>query len=390
MHPLHANQVELASSEAQICGQPILQYSWQNADHVGREEIAQSIDEAERLLASHLGFDVAPRWNVDERISGELGWLTGRGWNGRSLAVQVGRGHLISGGVIGKSLIDSDAVIVYSDADGDGYKETATVTVSTALTQEDEIAVYYPGEDGADEWEIRPLTNVTISGGTATIRFRREQCVLPELMEQLVTRSVSGSDDTKFLTTVDVYRKFHDPQRQAQFIWEGGWCGCCGSNGDGCGACSLTVQNGCLVIRDYRLGLMSAHPADWNVTDEQFDSTAFTVCTSPHRLRLWYRAGYRDMTRRWPNLQMAPEMERAVAYLALSKLDRPLCGCSAIEAYTNYWKTDISKRNATQSASTSFQVSRRVLECPIGTTRGALYAWEAIKREHLGRAVLNG
>lgn len=392
MHPLHASQVNVADlAVAGICGQPIVQHAWQQSDRVGREEVAQAIDEAERDIAAWLGFDVAPRFIVDERISNEPGLIAGRGWNGLSLAVRLNRGHVISGGVVAKSLIDSDATIVYSDSDGDGYSETATVSVSTALTDEQEIAVFYPGESGAAEWEIRPLNDVTITGGVATIRFRREQCVLPELMEQLVVREVNGLDDTKFLETVDVYRKFLDPQRQTQFIWEGGGCVCCGSGGVGCGACSLTAQDGCLVIRDYRLGMVSAHPAEWNAEDDQFDYSAFDVCgRGPQRLRMWYRAGYRDMSRRWPNLQMASEWERAVAYLALAKLDRPLCGCSTLQAYSQHWSTDLAHRTGTSAMSSSFQLSRRVLDNPLGTTRGAMYAWNMIKREKLGRAALNG
>src|SRR3990172_5037370 len=173
MHPLHFNQITVADiAPAVTCGMPVLQYSWQSSDRIGREEIANCIDEAERSLAEHLGFDVAPRWQVDERINfnvpanPELFNTTGLNIRGMWQSLRSLRGYIISAGQKVNTLIEAARPIVYTDSDSDTYFETATVTVTTTVTDSEEIPIYYPSELGNDEWEIRPTT-ISISGGVA-------------------------------------------------------------------------------------------------------------------------------------------------------------------------------------------------------------------------------
>lgn len=399
--PLSFNQVITAAKPQTICAGPWKQWPWQESDKISREDVAQAIAEAERILADYVGYTLLPTWVADERrgtiqpgMPGLLN-LSGRNLSGFRNTVQLARGHYISGGVEAKAVIEAGATITYTDEDGDDYFETATVTVNTTVTDVCEIAVYYPGESGRDAWEVRPLRSVTITAGVATIVMWRHQLVLPDLMEALVPEAVDGDNAANFLEDVDVYRHYTDPQQQVQFLWSPiPYWGSCGCGDSACVACTIASQFGCLVGNDYRLGLVHYQPATWDAAAGGFVTAGYAAPRQPDRLRLWYRAGYQDMAQDCPALQMEGTWERAVAYLSLTLLDRNLCGCSNLESLAEHYREDLALASSTPAESRSYRVSgtaarASILDNPFGTTRGAVYAWTRANAEgrKLGRAV---
>lgn len=379
MHPLHFNQVTVdIVAPVTTCDMPVVQYSWQTADKIGREEIATAIADAESIIKQYAGFNPGPDWIADERAQfdrtrwPEIYNANGRDVRGLRVSIRTGSGYVISGGIETKDLIDDNVAIVYSDADGDGYEETATITVNTTVTDTKEIALYYPGKDADNAWQIRPLKSVVINAGVATITCRREQLVLESLQEGLAANGVNGLDDANFLSLIDVYRKYNDPSQQIQMLWSPGTdCVCAG---EGCASCTHATQYGCFLVREPRLGIIIPNPATWNVDDLSWSGTSFADFRAPDQARLWYYAGINI------NQNMIPEWERAITYLALSMLDRPLCACRPLESFVAHWKEDLSYRQSSQSQSSSFNLSRKWLDNPIGTTRGALYAWQLIRK----------
>lgn len=382
IHPLHFNQVVVADiAPAAVCDMPVTQYSWQEADRIGREEIAQAIAHAESIIIDKAHFSPAPMWVIDERLRfdrpywPELYNINALNVRGQRVSLRTQQNHLISGGIETKTLISAGAAIVYSDGDGDGYDETATIIVATSVTNPEEIAIYYPGESGANEWEVRPIT-VTISGGNATIVAQRQQLVLPDLQEALLITSVDGLNNSNFLTTVDVYRHYNSPEQQVMFLWDGdpSLCGC---SGDGCEACAHYTQNGCLLIRDYRLGIVIPSPGTY--ADGAWSRGSFSQGRMPDQARLWYYAGERIGS----SLHMPKDWERIITYLALSYLDRPLCACRPLESFVARWKEDLSYQQSSPTQSSSFSLSKRWLDNPIGTTRGAIEAWRKINESKI-------
>lgn len=296
-------------------------------------------------------------------------------------------GYFITGGLRAKELIQAGVTIAYTDADGDGYDETATITVSVSISNACEIALYYPvagiiPSAGHDAWQIRPIS-VSITGGTATITAKREQFVLSQLQSDIIPpaddshlRGVDGGVDANFLSTVDVYRLYNDPQQQVQFLWEPKGCVTCA--GTGCTNCSYSVQLGCLMIRgDPRNSNIVYRPATWNTTDLDFDAAEWSVFREPDLIRLWYYAGWRDKNLTCPTVEMDSSYERAVAYYAAALLDRPICECNNVRAWVEQWRTDLA---AQPSGGGRFQNGRNVLDNPFGTTRGAVFAWNRLDR----------
>ena len=378
INPLHFNQVEFGTPE-QACEETWVQHEWQKADRVGREAVGRAIAEAEADLENALHFHLLPTWDVDEwqktvrPYDKELFNLNSADLRGYQQIVRPDWRYFITGGVEAKTLIDAAAAIVWSDADGDGYDETGTVTVATTVTDECEISAYYPAKAAADEWEIRPI-NVSIVGGVATITFRRELCVLEALLESMDPSAVDGTVDASFLGTVDVYRHWNDPQTQALLQWENLGCEC-GSTS--CPICSNSTQTGCLNARgELRRGIVSYAPATWDAAEEDFVAAALAVSRQPDVVRLWYRSGFRDRRKGCPTLQMADQWARTVAYFAASKIDRPICECGAVQV--DKWTQDLAYEGGAEQLS-RFQITERMLNNPFGTSAGALYAWKQVQ-----------
>lgn len=374
IHPLHFNQIGQGN-----CGGVIYQHGWQMASGVGREDIAIAIAHAEELIEDWLKFPMLPRWIEAETVAGST-----------VSHIELARRKYITGGVMAKVLIEDEVTVAYSDADGDGYEETATISVlgSTILNPE-EIALFYPasavGWSGDDAWEIRPIrVEIDQATGDTTITCRREQLVIPDETEAIDPDEVDSTVDASFLETVDVYRRYNDPQRQVQFFWG---CHICGET-TGCSACNYTTQYGCLRGVDPELSVVHASPATWNTDDLVFDSAQWAVHpwhARPMKMRLWYQAGNRDERQRRPNVDIAQRYAQAITALAMAFLPGPLCSC--MTKTHALWSEDlaaqVSEGDGTSSTSSSFKIGNRVLNNPFGTTRGAQRAWELVAKDRL-------
>ena len=404
--PRHFNQVEVSQLPIHTpasCNTVIAQWSWQSSDKIAREDIAQAIQQAEWDIEDYLNFNLLPTWIVDERrhmTQPGIPYVLNIGArDARGFAQSLGplSGHFISGGIEAKDLIEASSPVVYTDQDGDGYRETATITAATTVTDPEQIAVYYPGEGARDEWEVRPLDNprthrrdVSISAGVVTIVLATEQLVDPDLLDALAVASVDGSDILNFLATVDVYRHYNDPQQQATLLWNphGGFCGC--SDGS-CPACQHSTQAACLLASNFENGIVRFSPALFNATTGEFTAQSFAVGRMPDNIRLWYRAGFQDKSDRRvaPLIEMDDQMARAVTFLSIKYITRPFCGCENIVNLTKHLAEDLSINLSTEPKTTSYQLSDRILDIPFGQTRGAIQAWQIVNagERRIGRAV---
>lgn len=399
--PIHFNQVFLRDLPAQqdgttarTCDVPIFQFSWQQSGRIGREDIAGAIAAAESAIIAQLGFLPAVDWTeqVERRTirpaNPILYSLNDLDVRAMFKTVKADKGYLITGGQRASTLIAAATAITYSDLDGDGYSERAQISVATTVTDPEELAVFYPGHAGDPAWQIRPLSYVSIAGGVATIRFAREQAIVESAMLGYFPTGLSGTDNANFLTTVDVYRVYNDPSIQSRFIWDtvgGAFCSCDGLSS--CEICGYVIQNGCLVVRDPRQGIVSPQPGKWNAATSEFTSDTFSEPREFDRVQLWYKSGWRNNNLLYPNIMMDPMFERAIAYYALTFLDRPMCNCQPLESSFERWRQDLAMAVSSPQGSTSFRTSRLLLDNPLGTTRGAVFAWDVVRNYMLGQSM---
>lgn len=380
LNPLHWNQlVSTRLVPGTVCGDVFFQYSWQHSDRLGRDDIAMAIQAAELEIAAEVGYNLLPDWTVEERLPypqpfvPEVFNTWGTNVRGVMKSVELRRAHIISGGVKTKSLIQAGIAIVRSDPDVDQFQELCTVTVPTSVTDINEIRAFYPAQNGADGWEIRPIT-VTLSGANAIITFKIWQVVAANQLDAINAQPLEAEGAATFETTIDVYRVYNDPSTQAQFMWENSeQLNCCGT----CIACQFSTQAGCFHLRDARLGLAVPTPGTWVAADQSFSALEWSACREPDQVRLWYYSGIQDLSLARPKVQMSHYWEYSIAYLAASKLDRPVCGCSNVQQFIDKWRRDAMFSSEEEGA---MQLTPDQAGNHMGTSLGALYAWRQIQR----------
>lgn len=371
LNPLHFNQVYVPGYEAQVCGEPIYQYSWQNADRVGREEIAQVIGEAERAIEDRLFYRLLPSYELDERQTIDPRTI-------RLPTVKLAWGYFISGGVRVVESVATGSAIVYSVADALGYSHTGTITCTVTFTDVEELSIYYPGHNGEDSWRIEP-TSVVISGGVATIVVPRERMVIESLLETYGgPTGVDGTDNALFLTTVDVSRDYLSGAQQADLLYLNPNC----TVGN-----EYSAQTGSLLARDYQSSIVRVYPGSWDSTSESYTPQTCIAGRWPEVARVWYRAGWQDKSLTMPSRTLDEQWARAVSYLAVTMLDRPLCGCNSLEKITQYYGIDLlletSEERYHVGGHTDF------VNNPIGTTRAAINAWRLVQQRAIGQGVVS-
>lgn len=378
LDPLGFNQMSSSTLQRNnVCGDVFFQQDWLHSDRLGRDTIAMAIQQAEMEISREVGYNLMPDWTVDERLpyprpsfpeSYNLYGVNPR-WELKS--VEALRGHVISGGVKAKTVIQAGAAFVRTDDDVDGYVETCTANIATTVTDVNEIHLYYPAKSGDDGWEIRPI-KVTISAGVARIVFKSWQIVAANQMDALTADVLDADAAATYETTVDVYRIYNDPATQVQFLWEN-TANCCGT----CQACQLGTQAGCFHLRDPQMGFLVPAPGSWDSDDEEFDAAEWSACREPDQIRLWYYSGYRDWSLTRPYADLSYYWKYAIAYFAASKFEREVCGCSNVQQFIGKWRRDaaFSSQEAGGFTVTAEQAANR-----LGTSMGALYAWRRIQQ----------
>ena len=161
------------------------------ADRIlGREDVARAIAAAEELIANRCGFWTYPKYFASEEVS----WpVPKRGYQFMLPTLQTQWGKVISPGIPAQATIQLCAPIVYTDEDGDGVDDTATITILAALMTAagasiSEVNLYPPTSYFTDvcggytpEWRIRPFKICADPiTGNVIITLNRCQLVRPE------------------------------------------------------------------------------------------------------------------------------------------------------------------------------------------------------------------
>lgn len=383
LDPYHFNGITSETRRIAIaCDDTWYQHDWQASGKLSRESLSTALRQAEDTVVSYLRWYPIPQWVEEDVILPKYyktEWSNTRNAVGQAKSVTTSYGFVREVGRKTSSFIDNVAT-VFSDPDGDGFTDTVTITVATTVTDEDELRIYYPDKNGRDEWEIRPLTSISIAGGVATITFPKYLIPLWNLVEQIPVTGdahvlVDGDDDTNFLQTVDIYRVYTDPSQQITFTYDPSSTDCTSST-----PCDGTTDTGCLFIRNPRIGILAYQRADWDETTEAYTRKYFTY--PPVKGTIYYRAGAYDRRVEYPNRQMDQNLERRIVFYALSLLDTELCGCCNQRNNWGYMTEDLSLVTRDQS----HVVQWDDLKNPFGTTRAAIQLWKYLQQIQLTKS----
>jgi hypothetical protein len=360
------------------------QHDWQKSDQVSREGLVLAIQDAEKQLANILGYWTAPMWIANEIhpfprdfYRESLYQITDLRGMRKSMTLDYGK--IISGGQRAVTLIGTAATVggslAYTDNDGDGFAETATITLATTLTDACGMKVYYASHDGEQEWEVRPVRTITIGAGILTIVLDAWLLIDPALYEVYPTddgfMAIDISTTANYVASVDVYYEYTDATlASAVFHWENDVAPC-----DASAVCEDTTQDGCMHVRDADLAKVVPVPA---IYSSGWASTTFDVCRAPDRVAFWYYAGAQsnDYQRQKVCDPLAQDLAWLTIWLAVPKLDRSPCSCNRLETLFDYLRTDLSEN---VQGGSSFFPPRDMMNNPFGTHRGEVMAWNRIK-----------
>lgn len=336
------------------------QHPW-HGPRLSREDVAIAIREAEQTIATFVGYNLLPDYHrevVVPQPHHRPEFRTSYTPQGLPKSVQLSRGYVWEGGVRKKELLDTVAIIRV-DKDGDGLKETARITLNTSV-HFNELRFYYPGEEGVDAWEIRPVKFVSYNN-PYVIEVPMYQLVKKIHIESLChdDNALQANDDSIYLTEVEVYRVYTDKTHQARLIYAPPY-GCLTG-------CDETYKETCLTIEDHELGYVRYNPG----------------YPEPDRVEVFYQSGWIAPSGvQRPYVDMDPYWKTAVAYFAAGLLDKAVICCGGIQSdAASRWREELDRIH---DRSPQFMSTARQIENPFGIpTRGSWYAYNKAKARRI-------
>jgi len=402
---LGLNPVHFAGAMGQVvwplmanrCEDIWVRQSWQYSDSVSMNDVALAIAQAEQDIANVLNYWPAPVWveNEPHRLASHYSnnHPIAQNNRGRGDGIQARWGKFINAGrravsLIGTAAVD-DLTLVYSDEDGDGFNETATITLPSEDDQICGVKVYVPDTDGAIEWEIRSPRNKYFSGGNVVIVLDSWLLLDPDKQETAPNTegffAVDADDPDSYLQSVDVYYEYVDSSYSAQLFWEPrDTCGTCSTcamamesgeymlyetnieqSQSTCGNCGLTRLETCLFVRDVHANVIAVPPAFYNGRKAD-------------QARIFYVAG--DAQPSWQAGRscepLSDQWALTIAMLATARLERDMCGCANSATLAKNWREDLSFTTKDGSHFVDFAT----LANPFGTRRGEIGAWMRVSK----------
>lgn len=319
------------------CQRVLYQDGGRNVEVLGREEIAQSLQDAERLISQRLNTFPAPTARRETLAYPRAGNLAyGQLWYGPSTrlkSVRTDFGRILAMGTLTETLVEADVAVVTSDPYTDGFDTffTASVTVPDGTTAE-EVTVYFSAGDippdlTRADCEIRPVS-VSISGNTATLTGSLLLLINLTHYRKLVPQELDATDSI-YVTTIDVYRRTVDPSTSGTLYFENlWWDGCADST-----PCTFELETGCFKATDPVQGWVAPFPAEWDAEEAAFSRLFPDTVFAPDRVDVQYLCGYPRV-----NGRMQTPLAQAVAYLATALLPAREMGCDRADQRIFYYR----------------------------------------------------
>lgn len=331
-----------------------------------RDMIARGMYNAYSRIQEKLSYSLQPTWCVDRIRVGR----------GVPLALESLRTRWTQVQAIGMratSVIQAGAAVVYSKSNASlTADDTATITVTTTVTNPEEIQVFFRTADGAPgaadaRWQIAPLT-VTISGGNATITGHRSLFVQPSVwktpyigVNQTTRNDAVTTDAANFITLVDVYRVYPDATNAVTLITDPVLSWCCNN----ANYSADVTQAGVAWLEDARLGIYRVRldaGVCWRAGVEYVEVHYLAGCP----------LAYQDM-----------DSELASALVHLTNTLLPQQPCELCNQANASFQEDVNVKIQRAGKGGAYVESD---PSPFGTQVGAHRAWQIVDNRRIVRA----
>lgn len=373
INPMHFNGGQGSSVYPTMthCGDLYPQYAWQVPDSlVSREEIALAIFSAEQDIKRILGYSPALTWEANEPSHYA-------GGSPFSLApFKLRYGHVKSGGRRAVDFIDTYP-LTFVDLDGDGFEETATITIPEASLPagtypKREIKLYFEGKGGSQNWEIRYPRRFFKSGTDWVFYIDAWMLFDPEITHAPTTPAgftvVDIENPAQYVTELDAYREYNNPDDSIEIVYLG---------------CDDThTASGCLKVGNRELGIVAP-----SITDEGSGNCGGHL--EPLDVRTWYQAG--DMSDDYMNDLSADPLDdywaQTIAWMATARLEKNVCSCSNVREVA-----DALRRNVAASTEVGGNAYNAIetISNPFGSRVGEVRAWYRAMNMANGQIMMSG
>lgn len=328
-----------AMQESQ-CLQMVKQYAWQGYQSVGRREVEEAIDQAERIAQRYMQYSPAARYTtLDDIVINDVRY---------GLIKLPNEGYIQHLGERTVTVLGLSNV-VYSDSDGDGVLDTFVATFATALTVDplESLHVTIPTANRITmqrrDWSLKPVTITTALNGLTydvTITGKSWLCVLPSKYEGFTPNPKDGLDPNNvanYLPTLQLEQHTYD---QSQTI-------------------ELSHPDGTTTF----------HPA--RIADAKHGIIAFGGDC------VWFRS-YCGLWNLKPRIKihgvfgyplgddrdMSPQWQQTIAILAATELPAAPCPCKEANQWMNYYTEDLALMDSDRMYRQGEKTN------PLGTKRG--------------------
>lgn len=403
-HPYHFYQLADTGSGAIVpltstCSALVYESAYLNADRVGRREIAQAIEGAERLIHRYTGFWPAPRFvettlQYPRLADRRLARLWDVQADGRWVSVVLPDQYIQAIGPAAETG-SSTVALTYTDEDSDSLFETATATaiVPSGTTPAEVVVRFLAADCGPviPRPEIAPRS-VEVSGTIATITLDAWTLVRPVRTAGFVQTALNPTvlpptAGTPFAASVEVFRRRANPTgtttdtAMAVLTWETrpapAWLPlCCDGSTDPAATRTALAR---VTLRDAKAGIVALGQAVYDATSGIWSSACDWRCAPPDRITIRYQAGLPLQDE-----QMDLAWQPVVARLAAAELARPVCACDGANRELYEWQYDRARTGATN------ELFQAPIPNPLGTRRGHIFAWDQIIRTQRLQGVYAG
>lgn len=377
------------------CNRTLPEYSWQSQDALGRNDIRTALETAEAILAKHLGYWPGPHyeeetlaWNAYHDSSSRRYGATEA--DGRRVSTRTRYGKILSIGAEVRTTVGTYPVTINTQDEDTSLDDTFLMRFQTSETDPSVFTLEFADNDRAAgvyrDYTVRPVS-VSIASGWATVKGPTWLIVKPSLYEG-IHYSPSGAQtldpdnrDTfvKSLKVVKLTYESGITEDTASTVlrWESRPCGtgwwCCGSLSNEAGTDYYAI--GRTGIRNAETGTVLPDMAMWDGSAWKVNQSWCCGAVEPDSVVLRYVSGVAPVSGRMPVMYA-----QMVARLAMGEMARRVCACSEANREFERWQYEAA-------ADETYRLSDSNLNSPLGTSLGAIWAWNKVKALRLRRGV---
>lgn len=381
-NPFWAAQIgeprNLLQTDIGQCETVFYQTAAQRNQHLSREDVAQSLLDAQQIVSDIALTNPAPLYEqalVQYPRPSRLDYANQ--WSGatyRLKPVAYKYGNIISMGIPEDTLLDADATVVFSDPYSDGVDTQWTVTVAVPSgTVASEVVVFYTSGDTPTDlthadMQIYPV-KVTISGLTATITGHVTQIVLVENYRKLRPEPLDATNSI-YATELAVYRRTIDLTQAGTLQWD---------NVGGCPnpPCTYSVSAACFYATNPHLGYIIPVPGQYDEAEAQYTQLYPNQWRAPDRVLMNVISGIPRAT----NGMVASPWREIICYLATAIMpQQKSCGCADADTVMYYYRSEEGAREIIPTLQVAIGDAFKTI-----ANRGAVRAYQMLMNNEQGR-----